>query len=82
MLGTLISLTLSGHAKPDEILWHFDNLETIADHPITLEGVPKVIETPNGKAIEFDGEDDAIFLDFQPLAGMTTFTVEIVFQPY
>lgn len=63
-------------------MWRLDNLENIGGHPVTVEGEPKVIDTPHGKAIEFDGVDDAIFLDVHPLEGMSTFTAEVVFKPY
>ncbi len=69
-------------AGPDPVTWRLDNLEEIGGHPVTVVGEPKLIDTPAGKAIEFDGIDDAIFLDVHPLAGMKQFTVEIVFKPY
>lgn len=64
------------------VVWHVDNLETIAGHAVTVVGDPTVIETPNGKAIEFDGINDGIFLDVHPLAGMSAFTAEVIFSPY
>jgi hypothetical protein len=33
-----------------------------------------VIETPAGRAVEFDGVDDALVVDVHPLAGAETFT--------
>lgn len=69
-------------ASPDPVTWHLDNLEEIGGYPVTVLGEPKLIDTPAGKALEFDGIDDAIFLDVHPLAGMTDFTVEVVFKPY
>jgi ketosteroid isomerase-like protein len=36
----------------------------------TILGNPCVIQTPHGNAIEFDGIDDAIFIDTRPLAGV------------
>ena len=44
--------------------------------PVLL-GHPRVV----GSAIEFNGKDDAIFLDSHPLAGATTFTWEVLFRP-
>jgi hypothetical protein len=44
-------------------------------------GHPKVIDSPIGKAIEFNGVDDALFIDVHPLAGAQTFTWEAVFRP-
>ena len=40
-----------------------------------------MIDTPLGKAIEFDGVDDAIFVDVHPLAGASAFTWEVIFRP-
>lgn len=63
------------------VTWHLDNLQSIGGHPVTVAGDPHVIDTPGGKAILFDGVDDGLFLDTHPLAGLTTFTVEVVFRP-
>lgn len=62
-------------------LWNFDNLKNIGGHPVTAEGQPKVIATPQGKAIEFNGDGDALFFDVHPLAGAEKFTWEVVFRP-
>jgi len=62
-------------------LWHFDRLDSINGHKTTIEGHPRVINTPHGKAIEFNGVDDAIFLDVHPLAGVSQFTWEVIFRP-
>jgi hypothetical protein len=40
-----------------------------------------VVDTTVGKAIEFDGVDDALFVDVHPLAGAQTFTWEAIFRP-
>jgi hypothetical protein len=40
-----------------------------------------VIDTPQGKAIEFNGVDDGLQMDVHPLAGADTFTWEAVFRP-
>jgi hypothetical protein len=76
------SLLMGAGEKEQHVIWELDNLEEIGGHKVTVEGEPKVIETPHGKALEFDGIDDGIFLDVHPLAGMTEFTVEVIFQPY
>ena len=44
-------------------------------------GHPRVIDTPIGKAVEFNGVDDALVVDVHPLAGAETFTWEAVFRP-
>ena len=75
-------LTVGAGDKEQSVIWELDNLEEIGGHKVTVEGDPKVIDTPYGKAIEFDGVDDGLFFDVHPLSGMKTFTVEVIFQPY
>lgn len=79
--GAGLVLATACDAGADAMTWRLDNLETIGGHAVTIAGDPRVIDTPHGKAIEFDGDDDGIFLDVHPLAGMSTFTVEVVFRP-
>ncbi len=69
-------------AQPASTLtWTFDRIDRLGGHPTTVLGNPRVVETPVGTAIEFDGEDDAIFVDVHPLAGADTFTWEAIFRP-
>src|SRR5215468_3529917 len=77
----LTSLQFLGGAAPPSELWTFDNLASIGGHRVKAEGHPRVIDTPMGKAVEFSGKDDALFLDVHPLAGAETFTWEVIFRP-
>ena len=84
--GALALLVVCGAAmpaaqRPAEIVWTFDRLENIGGIKTTVEGNPRVIDTPLGKAIEFDGVDDAIWIEKHPLAGAATFTFEAIFRP-
>jgi hypothetical protein len=65
----------------DSVTWTFDRLENIGGHKTTVLGEPRVIDTPVGKAVEFDGVDDALIVDDHPLAGAETFTLEAIFRP-
>lgn len=67
-------------AQPS-VTWTFDNLEGIGGHKPSIEGAPRVIDTPLGKAVEFRGSPDALFFDVHPLAGAKTFTWEVIFRP-
>jgi arylsulfatase A len=62
-------------------IWTFDRLDNVGGHKTTVLGNPKIIDSPVGKAVEFDGEDDALFVDNHPLAGAETFTYEAIFRP-
>lgn len=78
---TLAAGPVSADETKEAVEWKLDNLEAIGGHPVTVVGDPVVVEDPEGKAIEFDGVDDALFIDAHPLAGMSEFTVEIIFRP-
>lgn len=62
-------------------IWRFDQTSAIGNHPTHVLGHPQVIETPLGKAVQFNGVDDALFVDSHPLAGAATWTWEIIFRP-
>jgi hypothetical protein len=80
--ASLACLVAAGCAQAEQVVWRLDNLETIGGHQVVIEGDPRLIDTTNGKAIEFDGVDDGLFLDVHPLAGQSAFTVEVIFKPY
>jgi hypothetical protein len=65
----------------DAIVWRFDSLEQIGGHALEVQGDPQLIDTSIGKAVEFDGEEDALFLPEHPLAGAEAFTWEVYFRP-
>ena len=66
---------------PGTKIWTFDRLDKIGGVSTTVLGHPKVIKTPVGKAVQFNGVDDALFLNEHPLAGAQTFTWEAIFRP-
>jgi Concanavalin A-like lectin/glucanases superfamily len=71
-----------GDAVNAAATWDFQRLDVVGEHKTTLLGSPRLIDTPDGKAGEFDGKGDAIFLDSNALAGLREFTVEVIFRPY
>ena len=77
-----VGLTSAAQGGPAETtVWTFDRLQNIGGHATTVLGQPKVIDSPMGKAVEFDGVDDALFIENHPLAGAKTFTWEAIFRP-
>ena len=62
-------------------IWTFDNLRQVDGLPLHVEGAPGLVETPWGKGVRFDGQDDALFVDIHPLAGAAKFTFEALFRP-
>jgi hypothetical protein len=65
---------------PDGLV-KFDNLQKIGGATTRIEGAPKVISSPVGKAVLFNGKDDALFIADRPLVGAKTFTLEAIFRP-
>ncbi len=62
-------------------VWMFDQTTALGGHPTTVLGHPQVIESPYGKAVEFNGVDDALFVGVHPLAGVSAYTWEVIFRP-
>lgn len=67
-------------AQP-RVEWRLDSLDRIGGHAVTLVGQPRILETDRGRAVAFDGIDDGLLIAANPLAGLSQFTIEVVFQP-
>jgi hypothetical protein len=84
-VGDSARFAKSAEARPDPpgrvVTWIFDNLRAIGGWPVTVAGTPRVVETPVGRAVEFNGATDGMFLDVNPLEGLAQFTVEALFEP-
>lgn len=61
--------------------WRFDRLDAIGGHATHILGNPQIIDTPVGKAMQFNGVSDGIFVGDHPLAGAATYTWEVIFRP-
>ncbi len=62
-------------------IWRFDSIHAIGGHPTHVLGHPRVVDSPYGKAVAFNGVDDALFVDVHPLAGASEYTWEVIFRP-
>lgn len=65
----------------DQKVWIFDRLTDIGGVATMAEGGPALVDSPWGKAVKFDGVDDALFIEEHPLAGATAWTIEALFRP-
>jgi hypothetical protein len=68
-------------SDPQATVWRFDNIDSIGGHATHVLGHPYLIDSPYGKAVEFNGIDDALFIDEHPLAGVNAYTWEVIFRP-
>jgi hypothetical protein len=76
----LLAVGLAVPAAAQEV-WRFDQTASVGGHATKVLGAPKVIDTAIGKAVAFNGVDDALFFAVHPLAGAATWTWEMIFKP-
>ncbi|GAB3821895.1 hypothetical protein GCM10028895_24980 [Pontibacter rugosus] len=64
-------------------VWKLNSLNSIAGHRPEVWGAPKVVKAKGGKkAIQFNGKNDGLLLDTNPIAGAEEFTIELELKPY
>lgn len=81
-LAALLSgCLLAAPAGAAQTVWTFDNLSTIGGLTPKVEGSPSLVDSPIGKAVRFNGKDDALFFGDRPLVGAKAFTIEAIFRP-
>lgn len=68
-------------AKPKTTEWILSDLLQTSGNEIRILGKPEIIACNYGKAVQFNGSSDGIFLDQIPLAGLKKFTIEILLCP-
>lgn len=78
ILGTVLPAEL---AEPEALLWRLASLESVGEHPVQLLCSPALVDAAVGKAVEFAGDGDALLVESNPLAGLSAFTIEVVFRP-
>jgi hypothetical protein len=76
----LYSCTSQGSKKLQSEIWMFDSLTSINGYTAEQMGQPKVVTSPFGKAVSFDGDGDRLLVNSNPLADATEFTIEIIFK--
>ncbi len=75
LFGLIVCASVLVHAQ--STTWKINNLQKIGKYKVEVLGDPRVVK----KAIEFDGVDDGIFIDTNPIEGFSAFTVEAIFRP-
>jgi hypothetical protein len=76
-----LALAAGAPASAAQELWRFDQTASLGGHPTKILGAPRLIDTEIGKAVAFNGVDDALFVGVHPLAGAATWTWEMIFKP-
>jgi len=95
LTAAILLLAAVSAVAQQPVTWRFDNLAKIGAAKVTTVGSPKVVDTPIGKAVHFEGHGnpnpgnpesgnptgDALYLDIAPLAGDENYTFEVIFRP-
>jgi hypothetical protein len=66
--------------NPASQVWELKSLKKIGGHRVQVFGNPEVVKTDIGKAIRFDGVDDRILVDNNPIGAAKEFTIEVIFK--
>jgi hypothetical protein len=61
--------------------WILSNLISKPNEGVHLKGTPSFLDYKRNNAVSFNGLSDAIFIDSMPLAGLSQFTIEVIFCP-
>ena len=61
ILGLAAGALVLAQSEAGSETWTFDRLDSINGYTVSLLGQPRIVETPLGKAVQFDGEDDAMW---------------------
>jgi hypothetical protein len=81
MIAAALLCAMTLGARAEQQLWTFDNLSRIGGLTPKVEGDPLLVDGPLGKAVRFNGVDDALLFPSRPLVGAKAFTIEAIFRP-
>ena len=77
----IIAFSASDCWAQEQTVWKFNNLSRIGGLAPKVEGSPALVDSPVGKAVQFNGKDTGLFFPGRPLVGARTFTIEAIFRP-
>src|SRR6187551_2396039 len=72
---------LPAQSPPPAVVWDVDNLSKIGGNAVEVIGAPKVVSSDAGQAVAFNGTSDGLLVNGNPLAGLSRFTLEVLFSP-
>jgi hypothetical protein len=61
--------------------WKLSELLAVKSFNLTTSGNPATINSLKGEATQFNGIDDGVFIDANPISGLSQFTVEMIIYP-
>lgn len=83
LLGFILPLFLFCSKKEEEtVIWKLNGTGEIGGNSVAIFGNPQLITGSEGEVVEFDGREDGLLVDGNPIAGMKEFTIEVDLKPY
>ena len=77
----ILAFAASDARAQEQAVWKFNNLSHIGGLTPKVEGSPQLVDSPVGKAVQFNGTDTGLFFPGRPLVGAKSFTIEAIFRP-
>ena len=81
MLFCLVFSAYNCQNSVESVEWDLAKLLEKKSNDIEIKGTPEIVSSSFGKAVFFNGVDDAIFLKNNPLESFKEFTIEMIFNP-
>ena len=85
LLFSLLSNTIFFGQNSTDIFsteWNINSVDSIAGFPVIKLDSPQVVNSYEyEKAVWFDGIDDGLLIQSNPLEGAANFTIEVIFKP-
>lgn len=72
---------LGSDARPGHLIWRLEQSRSIGGHAPEVLGAPVPKTVDGRKALCFDGQDDGLLFDTNPIEGWPQFTVEVLLKP-
>ena len=74
------TLTNNTESNQDNLVWRFDNLSQVGGFSTELEGSPTLVTTQINST-KFNGVNDRLQVHGNIIAGMESFTLELIAKP-
>lgn len=81
LLSCFFLFSCAGSSEEVEI-WKINSVDDIGGNPTDVVGKPEIVQTEAGEAVKFDGKNDGLLIDNNPIAGMNNFSIEVYFKPF
>ena len=76
-----MALSKPGNSQHISLIWECNVADLMSGKDLLKTGDPKFVSTPYGNSVWFDGKNDSIHLNENPLKNLNAFTAEVLIKP-